>query len=61
MDTLATHMYLPERIYYDGTLRASVVLGHLGTYAIMFRYIDEFNYYAFQVVTEDIVKEIRYI
>lgn len=47
MDGLATHMFLPDRLYYDGRLRASVVLGHIGTYAMMFRYVDEYNYYAF--------------
>jgi len=44
-------MYLPERTYYDAIFRASVVLAHEGTWAMLFRFVDEYNYYAFQVVT----------
>jgi len=51
LDSLAAHMYLPERTYYDAIFRASVVLAHEGTWAMLFRFVDEYNYYAFQVVT----------
>jgi len=44
---MASHMYLPNRIYYDAVFRASIVLAHEGSWSMMFRYIDEFNYYAF--------------
>jgi len=35
------------RVYYDGLFRASVLLGNEGSYGLLFRYIDPFNYYAF--------------
>jgi len=60
-DAMASHLFLPYRIYYDGVFRASVVLAHEGSFSLMFRYVDEFNYYAFQVVTEGNTKEIRLI
>jgi len=47
LNGFGTHIVLPYRRYFDASFRASALLSHEGSYGLLFRYIDEFNYYAF--------------
>jgi len=43
----ATFLFLDDRLYFDANFRATVLLPAEGSYGLCFRYIDQFNYYAF--------------
>jgi len=55
----ATLLTIDGRQYYDAKFRATILLANEGTYGMVFRYIDQFNYYAFQVVKIGKIAEIR--
>jgi len=43
----ATHIFMPNRNFFNGVFRASVNMAKDGSYGLLFRYIDQFNYYGF--------------
>jgi hypothetical protein len=46
----ASYLTLQNRLYYDAKFRASAVLGSEGTFGMIFRFIDQFNFYAFRII-----------
>lgn len=49
LEGYATYLTLSDRLYYDAKFRASFMLGQQGTFGFVFRYIDQFNYYTFEI------------